>query len=1080
MAKVRVYELAKELGVTSKVVLTRLNDMGEFVRSASSTIEAPVVRRLAEEFEKNPPKKRTAKKAAASTSAAPQATAPVAPAGPAQKPAQPATPKAPAERPAPVAESTPAPVAEAPAAKVDSAPVVESAPAAESAPAKAAPAPGVRPGPRPGPKPGPRQAAPAEAAPAEAAPVEAAPVESAPAAKAEAPASPATPSFEAPAAAATQSAPEAPAPAPRRSGGDTAGRPGPRPATPGSPRPGGSGSGPRPAGPGGQGSAPRPGAPRPGAPRPGAPRQGGQGGGGPRPGAPRPGNNPFSSTQGMQRGGARPGQGGGGGDRQGAPSPAGMAPRPPQGRGGNDRDRGGNDRPRPSGVPGAPRPNPAMMPKSSAGTFTGRPSGPGGGGGGGGRGGGGGGRPGGGPGAGPRGGGGGAGGGFRPGGGGPSGPPGGGGGRPGPGNRGRGGTQGAFGRPGGPARRGRKSKRAKRQEFDNMQAPAVGGVRVKHGDGEVVKLPRGASLTDFAEKVGVDPASLVQVLFHLGEMVTATQSVNEETLELLGTELNYDVQLVSPEDEDRELLQSFDIDFGTDEGDESDLVARPPVVTVMGHVDHGKTKLLDAIRMANVVAKEAGGITQHIGAYQVTTEVDGQERAITFVDTPGHEAFTAMRARGAQATDIVILVVAADDGVMPQTIEALNHARAANVPIVVAVNKIDVPSADPAKVRGQLTEYGLVPEEYGGDTMFVDVSAKSRINIDGLLEGVVLTADAALDLRANPNMPAQGIAIEANLDKGRGPVATVLVQRGTLRVGDSMVVGPAYGRVRAMLDEHGNTVEEASPSRPVLVLGLTAVPGAGDKFLVVDDDRQARQIAERREARARAAANAKRRARRTLEDFMASMEKGEAQELLLILKGDVSGSVEALEDALVRIEVGDEVNLRIIDRGVGAINENDVNLAIASNAVIIGFNVRPAGKAGDLAEREGVDVRYYSVIYSAIDDIEAALKGMLKPIYEEVTLGQAEIREIFRSSKVGNIAGCWVTSGLLRRNAKVRLIRDGAVVVDNTELSSLKRFKDDASEVREGFECGLTINNFNDIKIGDVVEAFELREKPRS
>ncbi|MFI6825872.1 translation initiation factor IF-2 [Kribbella sp. NPDC050241] len=1047
MAKVRVYELAKELGVTSKVVLTRLNDMGEFVRSASSTIEAPVVRRLAEEFEKNPPKKRAAKKAAASTSAAPQATAPVAPAEPAKK----AAPAAPAERPAPAPKSTPAPVAESTVSEK-----AEAAPA----PVKAAPAPGVKPGPRPGPKPAPRQEAPAAA------------VESAPAAKVEAPAetTPA-PSFEAPAAkAATSEAPAAPAPS--RTPAPSRPTPGPAqqrpaadsPARPASPRPGG----PRPGGQGG---------PRPGAPRPGAPRQGGQGGG-PRPGAPRPGNNPFSSTQGMQRGGARPGPGGQGGSGQGA-SPAGMAPRPPQARSG-----GGNDRPRPSGVPGAPRPNPAMMPKSSAGTFTGRPSGPGGGSGGGGGGGGrgrpGGGGPGGGPGARTGGGGGGGGGGFRPGGGGPSGPPGGGGGRPGPGNRGRGGTQGAFGRPGGPARRGRKSKRAKRQEFDNMQAPAVGGVRVKHGDGEVVRLARGASLTDFAEKVGVDPASLVQVLFHLGEMVTATQSVNEETLQLLATELNYDVQIVSPEDEDRELLQSFDIDFGSDEGGEDDLVKRPPVVTVMGHVDHGKTKLLDAVREANVVAKEAGGITQHIGAYQVTTEVDGEQRAITFVDTPGHEAFTAMRARGAQATDIVILVVAADDGVMPQTIEALNHARAANVPIVVAVNKIDVPSADPAKVRGQLTEYGLVPEEYGGDTMFVDVSAKSRINIDGLLESVILTADAALDLRANPNMPAQGIAIEANLDKGRGPVATVLVQRGTLRVGDSMVAGPAYGRVRAMLDEHGDPVEEATPSRPVLVLGLTAVPGAGDKFLVVDDDRRARQIAEKREARARAAANAKRRARRTLEDFMASMEKGETQELLLILKGDVSGSVEALEDALVRIEVGDEVNLRVIDRGVGAINENDVNLAIASNAVIIGFNVRPAGKAGDVAEREGVDVRYYSVIYAAIDDIEAALKGMLKPIYEEAVLGQAEIREIFRSSKVGNIAGCWVTSGLIRRNAKVRLIRDGAVVVDNTELSSLKRFKDDASEVREGFECGLTVNGYNDIKIGDIVESFELREKPRN
>ncbi|WP_328994957.1 translation initiation factor IF-2 [Kribbella sp. NBC_01245] len=1041
MAKVRVYELAKELGVTSKVVLTRLNDMGEFVRSASSTIEAPVVRRLAEEFEKNPP---ATKKRAAAKKAAPSASS-AAPAAP--KPAAPAAPATTAS--APSAEAAPAPVAEtpAPAAEPTAAPVFET-------PAAAAPAtPGVKPGPRPGPKPGPRKPEPAAQPEAPAA------------AAAPAPAAPAAPAETAPAAPAAPSTPVAPKPAAERPAAAD------RPATAPAPRPGTSGG------------APRPGAPRPG----GTPRPGGQGGpgSGPRPGAPRPGNNPFSSTQGMQRGGARPGPSG---DRDrpapaqgGSSAPGGVAgaPRPPAARGGQ------GDRPRPSGgVPGAPRPNPAMMPKSSAGTFTGRPSGPGGGSGGpgGGRGGPGG-RPGGGtggPGAGPRGGGGG-GGGFRPGGGGPSGPPGGGGGgRPGPGNRGRGGTQGAFGRPGGPARRGRKSKRAKRQEFDNMQAPAVGGVRVKHGDGEVVKLARGASLTDFAEKVGVDPASLVQVLFHLGEMVTATQSVNEETLQLLGTELNYDVQIVSPEDEDRELLESFDIEFGSDEGDDSHLMARPPVVTVMGHVDHGKTKLLDAIRHANVVAGEAGGITQHIGAYQVTTEVDGHERAITFVDTPGHEAFTAMRARGAQATDIVILVVAADDGVMPQTIEALNHARAANVPIVVAVNKIDVPAADPAKVRGQLTEYGLVPEEYGGDTMFVDVSAKARLNIDGLLEGVVLTADASLDLRANPDQPAQGLAIEAHLDKGRGPVATVLVQRGTLRVGDSMVAGPAYGRVRAMLDEHGNNVTEALPSRPVLVQGLTAVPGAGDNFLVVDDDRMARQIAEKREARARAAANAKRRARRTLEDFMASMEKGQSQELLLILKGDGSGSVEALEDALVRIEVGDEVNLRVIDRGVGAINENDVNLAIASNAVIIGFNVRPAGKAGDLAEREGVDIRFYSVIYSAIDEIEASLKGMLKPIYEEVQLGTAEIREIFRSSKVGNIAGCWVTSGVIKRNAKVRLLRDGAVVLDNADLSSLKRFKDDASEVREGFECGLTVNNFNDIKLGDVVEAFELREKPRT
>ncbi len=613
-----------------------------------------------------------------------------------------------------------------------------------------------------------------------------------------------------------------------------------------------------------------------------------------------------------------------------------------------------------------------------------------------------------------------------------------------------------------------------------MQAPTIGGVRVRKGDGETVRLPRGASLTDFAEKINVDAAQLVQMLFSLGEMVTATESVNEETLQLLGEELNYVVQVVSPEDEDRELLESFDIEFGEDEGDEADLVVRPPVVTVMGHVDHGKTKLLDALRSANVVAKEAGGITQHIGAYQVQTEVDGEDRRITFIDTPGHEAFTAMRARGAQATDIAILVVAADDGVMPQTIEALNHAKAANVPIVVAVNKVDKPDADPTKVRGQLTEYGLIPEEYGGDAMFVDVSAKSELNLDKLLEAVVLTADASLDLRANPTQDAQGLVVEAHLDRGRGPVATVLVQRGTLHVGDSIVAGPAHGRVRAMLDEYGNELTVADPSRPAMVLGLSAVPGAGQNFIVVDDDRMARQIAEKREARERAAMQAKRRVRRTLEDFMASMEKGESQELNLILKGDVSGSVEALEDALAKIDVGDEVGIRVIDRGVGAITETNVDLAAASDAIIIGFNVRPQGKATEMADKEGVEIRYYSVIYQAIDEIEAALKGMLKPEYEEQTLGQAEIRAIFRSSKIGNIAGCMVTGGVIRRNAKVRLIRDGAVVADNLDLASLKREKDDASEVREGFECGLVLRNFQDIKEGDVVEAFEMREIPRS
>ena len=764
-----------------------------------------------------------------------------------------------------------------------------------------------------------------------------------------------------------------------------------------------------------------------------------------RPGAPRPGNNPFAPSQGM---GSR-------GDEN-------RPPRPPAAREGGAPGR-----------PGMPRPNPAMMPKSPAAFGTGpgaRPA----------RGGGAPGRPGapgrggapGRPGA--------------PGRGGPGGAPGGGGGFPGGGRPGggrpgqRGQTQGAFGRPGGPSRRGRKSKRARRQEFEAMEAPTIGGVRVRKGNGETVRLPRGASLTDFAERINVDPAALVQMLFSLGEMVTATQSVGDETFELLGEELNYVVQVVSPEDEDRELLESFDIEFGEDEGDESDLVVRPPVVTVMGHVDHGKTKLLDALRNANVVDKEAGGITQHIGAYQVHTEVDGQDRRITLIDTPGHEAFTAMRARGAQATDIAILVVAADDGVMPQTVEALNHAKAANVPIVVAVNKIDKPEADPTKVRGQLTEYGLIPEEYGGDAMFVDVSAKSELNLDKLLEAVVLTADAALDLRANPDQDAQGLVVEAHLDRGRGPVATVLVQRGTLRVGDSIVAGPAHGRVRAMLDEYGKEITEADSARPAMVLGLSAVPSAGQNFLVVEDDRMARQIAEKREARERAAMQAKRRVRRSLEDFMASMEKGESQELNLILKGDVSGSVEALEDALAKIDVGDEVGIRVIDRGVGAITETNVDLAAASDAIIIGFNVRPQGKATEMADREGVEIRYYSVIYQAIEEIEAALKGMLKPEFEEATLGQAEISEIFRSSKAGNIAGCMVIDGVIRRNAKVRVLRDNAVVADNLDLASLRREKDDASEVREGFECGIVLKNFQDIKIGDIIESFEMREIPRA
>jgi translation initiation factor IF-2 len=611
-----------------------------------------------------------------------------------------------------------------------------------------------------------------------------------------------------------------------------------------------------------------------------------------------------------------------------------------------------------------------------------------------------------------------------------------------------------------------------------MQAPSVGGVRLPKGSGETIKLARGASLTDFADKIGANPASLVQVLFHLGEMVTSTQSVSDEILELLGGEMNYVVQVVSPEEEDRELLDSFDLSYGENAGDDDDLEFRPPVVTIMGHVDHGKTRLLDTIRKTNVREGEAGGITQHIGAYQVLTELEGYERPITFIDTPGHEAFTAMRARGAKSTDIAVIVVAADDGVMPQTVEAINHAQAADVPIVVAVNKIDVEGANPSKIRQQLTEYNLVAEEYGGDTMFVDISAKQGTNIDQLLEAILLTADASLDLRANPNMEAQGVAIEAHLDRGRGPVATVLVQRGTLHVGDSIVAGDASGRVRRMLDEHGDDVTEALPSRPVQVIGFTSVPGAGDTFLVVDEDRVARQIADRRRARERNAELASRRKRVSLEDLDAALK--ETNQLNLIIKGDNSGTVEALEDALLKIDVGDDVELRVIHRGVGGITEGDINLAIADNVIVLGFNVRAEGKATELANREGVEIRYYTVIYQAIEEIEAALKGLLKPEFEEAELGRAEVRQVFRSSRFGSIAGCLVMGGVIRRNAKARLIRDNVVVNENLSIASLRREKDDVVEVREGYECGLTLGSFNDIKEGDVIETFEMREKPRA
>ncbi|MDV2435288.1 translation initiation factor IF-2 [Corynebacterium tuberculostearicum] len=948
--KLRVHELAKQLGVTSKELLATLKEQGEFVKTASSTIEPPVIKKMRAHYE-------------------------------AQSGGDDAAEKKQDNKPAKgAAKSTTKEGAPKPGAK-----------AAAPKPGAEAPKPGAK---AAGPKPG-------------------------------------------------QGAP--------KPGQGAAAKPGAKPAAP---KPGAKPAAPKP----GQG-APKPGqgAPKPGqgAPKPG--QAGGKksgerptpGNSMPRP-MPKPGgsrrvaNNPFSTGGGDNRPGPRPG--GSKGQRGGNKPGDNRGKRGGQNEGGNNRQGGNNQggggrRPSPAMMPS--HPNPASMPSKA-------PSG----GGRGGRG--------------------------RGGRGGPShgGP---GGGRPGGfrgGGRGgrRGGTAGAFGRPGGAPRKGKKSKRQKRHEYEEQQKHVVGGVRLPDGKGQTVRLRRGASLSDFAEKIGADPAALVQALFNLGEMVTATASVSEDTLQLLGSEINYNVEVVSPEDEDRELLESFDLKFGEDEGDEEALENRPPVVSVMGHVDHGKTRLLDAIRKTNEGAREEGGITQGIGAYQTTVDVDG-ERTITFLDTPGHEAFTAMRARGAKSTDLAILVVAADDGVMPQTVEAINHAKAADIPVVVAVNKVDKPEAQPDKIRGQLTEYGLVPEEYGGDTMFVDISAKQGKNIDQLLESVILTADAALELTANPDMDAQGVAIESHLDRGRGPVATVIIQRGTLHVGDSIVVGDAHGRVRRMLDEFGEDVKEAGPSRPVQVQGLSGVPGAGDNLLVVEDDRVARQIANQRDARKRSALQAKQRKRVSLEDLDKVLQ--ETSTLNLILKGDNAGSVEALEDALLDIKTEDEVELNIIDRGVGAVTETNVSLAAASDAVIIAFNTRAEGKATEMATQEGVDIRYYTIIYKAIEEVEAALKGMLKPIYEERDTGAAEIRALFKSSAVGTIAGCMVTEGKVVRNGKVRLLRDNNVITADAKIESLRHEKDDATEIKAGYECGMVLS-YPDIQVGDIIQAYEEVEVPRT
>ncbi len=582
--------------------------------------------------------------------------------------------------------------------------------------------------------------------------------------------------------------------------------------------------------------------------------------------------------------------------------------------------------------------------------------------------------------------------------------------------------------------------------------------------GPVLQVVRGSTPQLFAEKTNRSPADIVKILFMSGEMVTATTSLSDEALQTLGSELGYHVEIVGLEDE----LQAEELE---EDIDETKLVPRSPVVTVMGHVDHGKTKLLDAIRTTDVVSGEFGGITQHIGAYQA--HVNGRE--ITFIDTPGHEAFTAMRARGAQITDIAVLVVAADDGVMPQTVEALDHARAAGVPVIVAVNKIDKEEADPNRVRTQMVERGLVPSEWGGDTEFVDVSAKTSANLEGLLETVLIVADLA-ELKGDPTGHARGTVLEAHLDKGRGPVATVLVQKGRLEVGDALVCGTTYCKVRAMVDENGLTVDVAGPAKPVQVLGWQGVPNVGDEFREVEDEREARHIAAERESRVRSAEVVNQRPA-SLQELLRRQERSEIPELNLVVKADVQGSLGALTDAFLKLPQ-DEVRVNLVHSGAGAITEHDVDLAKTATAIVVGFNVRPNANARELAEREGVDIRLYRVIYDAIDDVKAALSGMLKPEERESILGEAEVRQTFRVPKLGVIAGCYLTRGTVRRNSQVRLIRDGVVAYEG-RVASLRRFKDDVAEVREGFECGIGLENFQDVKEGDVIEAFEVEEFAR-
>ena len=662
---------------------------------------------------------------------------------------------------------------------------------------------------------------------------------------------------------------------------------------------------------------------------------------------------------------------------------------------------------------------------------------------------------------------------------GPSDRPGGGFGRPGGGPSGRGGPGGGPPGRGGPGQRPRPQRRRRRrrsfEELTPTEATTYSRSDAPVPEGEVV-IERGSTAQDLGPKLNRTAADVVRFLLQQGEMVTATQSLSDDMIELFAAEVGAEILLVDPGQEQEEELKTM---LGEEMDDDEDLRARPPVITVMGHVDHGKTLLLDRIREANVVAGEAGGITQHIGAYQV--EKDG--RLITFIDTPGHEAFTAMRARGAEATDIVVLLVAADDGVMPQTVEAINHAKAADVPIVVAVNKIDRENADPNRVRQQLSEQGLVPEEWGGDTIMVEISALQNLGIDDLLEQLLVVAELE-ELVANPEGRARGVVLEANLDVGRGPVATVLVQRGTLRVGDPIVAGAAWGRVRALIDDKGDPIKEALPSTPVQVLGLDEVPSAGDEFRVAPDDKTARVVAELRAQRYRSrdlrplAATGVGVTGVRLEDIFEQIQRGETATLNLILKADVHGSLEALTESLRKLE-RDEVRLSFVHRAVGGITENDVQLASASNATIFGFNVRPDRKARELAETSDVEIRTYQIIYQVLEDVEKAMVGLLAPEFEEVVTGEAEVREVFRVPRVGAVAGCYVRNGVITRGSKVRFLREGVVIWTGT-ITSLKRFKDDVREVATGFECGIGLSDFQDLHRGDIIETYEEREIPRT